>query len=269
MTSGSTKESPTRSSASYVCKNVSRLPSFATPTNYNLLFQNCSRCRLNQDEVMQQVTREQQSQTGNKRILDTIYGEFGQDSFSEQRTADGMPTLWVSRDRIINLLRFLKTAIQPRFEMLLDLTTIDERTRVNRQGQPAADFTVVYHLMSFAGNCDIRLKVALQESSLNLPTAISVWPSANWYEREIWDMFGITFDGHPTLFRILSPPTWHGHPLRKDHPARATEMDPYSLASDVQDYEQHAMKFRPEEWGMERQAEGNEFMFLNLGPNHP
>lgn len=217
---------------------------------------------------MQQVT-EQQSKTGNNRILDTIYHEFGQDSFSGQHTVDGMPTLWVPRDRIIDLLRFLKTAIQPRFEMLLDLTAIDERTRVNRQGQPAADFTVVYHLMSFAGNCDIRLKVALQTGSLNLPTAISVWPSANWYEREVWDMFGITFDGHPTLFRILSPPTWQGHPLRKDHPARATEMDPYSLASDVQDYEQHAMKFRPEEWGMERQAEGNEFMFLNLGPNHP
>lgn len=220
-------------------------------------------------QQVQDQGQEQGRSDGTARVLDVIYREFGQNDFTEQVTVEGMATLWVPRDRIVALLRFLRTACQPRFEMLLDLTAIDERTRVNREGQPAADFTVVYHLMSFAGNADVRLKVALREGDLNLPTAISVWPSANWYEREVWDMFGIVFDGHPTLYRILCPPTWQGHALRKDHPARATEMEPYSLDDDLQDYEQHALKFRPEEWGMHKRSDSSEFMFLNLGPNHP
>jgi NADH-quinone oxidoreductase subunit C/D len=82
-------------------------------------------------------------------------------------------------------------------------------------------------------------------------------------------MFGIRFSGHPNLCRILLPPTWEGHALRKEHPARATEMEPFSLSAERQDYEQEALRFNPEEWGMERASEDTEFMFLNLGPNHP
>jgi NADH-quinone oxidoreductase subunit C/D len=82
-------------------------------------------------------------------------------------------------------------------------------------------------------------------------------------------MFGVTFEGHPHLKRILLPPTWQGHPLRKDHPARATEMGPYSLSPEKYEAEQEALKFRPEDWGMQRAHDGTDFMFLNLGPNHP
>ncbi len=82
-------------------------------------------------------------------------------------------------------------------------------------------------------------------------------------------MFGITFDGHPNLRRILMPPTWKGHPLRKEHPARATEMGPFQLPEEKEIAEQEALQFRPEEWGMERQGEDTDFMFLNLGPQHP
>jgi len=81
--------------------------------------------------------------------------------------------------------------------------------------------------------------------------------------------FGIEFPGHPNLCRILLPPTWQGHALRKDHPARATEMEPFSLDDEKQDYEQEALRFKPEEWGMERHSENSDYMFLNLGPNHP
>ena len=128
---------------------------------------------------------------------------------------------------------------------------------------------MVYHLLSFGRNRDLRLKVALHEADLALPTISDIWPAANWYEREIWDMFGIGFAGHPHLRRIIMPPTWQGHPLRKDHYARATEMEAFSLSDAQQDIEQDALRFVPEDWGMRRQNENTDFMFLNLGPNHP
>ena len=82
-------------------------------------------------------------------------------------------------------------------------------------------------------------------------------------------MFGIEFEGHPNLFRIVLPPTWKGHALRKEHPARATEMEPFSLDDEQEAFEQDALLFNPEQWGMKRQSDTSEFMFLNLGPNHP
>ena len=75
--------------------------------------------------------------------------------------------------------------------MLYDLFAIDERTRANRAGQPDSDFTVVYHLLSLDTNEDMRIKVALEESDPDLPTSVGVWPNANWYEREAFDLFGI------------------------------------------------------------------------------
>lgn len=202
-------------------------------------------------------------------VIAALYQQFGESSFIRQHTAEGMPTLWTSRDKIVAVLKYLRDEYRPRYEMLFDVTAIDERVRVHRQGQPASEFTVVYHASSFSGNCDIRIKVALAMSDLNVPTVIGLWPSANWQEREVWDMFGITFTGHPNLSRILCPPTWKGHALRKDHPARATEMEPYSMSDEIQDREQEQLKFRPEEWGMTRKSENSEYMFLNFGPNHP
>ena len=105
--------------------------------------------------------------------------------------------------------------------MLFDLTAIDERQHFHRQDQRGSDFTVVYHLLSYERNADVRIKVAVTGSAPSLATVTDLWPAANWYECEVWDMFGITFEGHPHLRRILMPPTWNGHPLRKDHPARA------------------------------------------------
>lgn len=202
-------------------------------------------------------------------VISSLYQKFGESTFVRQQTAEGMPTLWVPRERLIAVLSYLKKEHRPRYEMMYDITAVDERVRVHRDGQPASDFTVVYHLWSFSGNTEIRLKVALRESDLHIPTAIPVYINSNWYEREAWDMFGIVFDGHPNLYRIMLPPTWKGHALRKDHPARATEMEPYHLNQDIEDYEQQALKFRPEEWGMRKESEDSEFMFLNLGPNHP
>jgi NADH-quinone oxidoreductase subunit C/D len=153
--------------------------------------------------------------------------------------------------------------------MLYDLTAIDERVRAHRQDQPESDFTICYHLLSFDRNDDIRIKVPLRGESPSLSTITSLWPSADWYEREVWDMFGVKFEGHPHLKRILMPPTWKGHPLRKDHPARATEMGQFRLPDDKEEAEQLALMFKPEDWGMKSESEDSDFMFLNLGPQHP
>jgi NADH-quinone oxidoreductase subunit C/D len=189
--------------------------------------------------------------------------------FTIQPTRDGITTLWITQQNLRTILCYLKLQASSPYELLFDLTAIDERQRTYRQGLPDSDFTVVYHLLSFDRNEDIRLKVALTEAGLSLPTITDIWPSANWYEREVWDMFGIVFEGHPHLRRIIMPPTWHGHPLRKDHYARATEMEPFSLSDERQEIEQNALRFVPEDWGMRRQNETSDFMFLNMGPNHP
>jgi NADH-quinone oxidoreductase subunit C/D len=186
-----------------------------------------------------------------------------------QDTHDRIPTFWVAKDRVSPLLRFLKEEVDQPYKMLYDLSAIDERMRAHRDGQPASDFTVVYHLLSFDRNEYVRVKAALAEDLLSLPSITDIWPSANWYEREVWDMFGIVFDGHPHLQRLLMPDSWVGHPLRKEHPARATEMGPYQLPPDKELAEQEALRFRPEEWGMTRERDGSDFMFLNLGPQHP
>ncbi|MCG2581182.1 MAG: NADH-quinone oxidoreductase subunit C/D [Marinobacter sp.] len=201
-------------------------------------------------------------------LLEALRERLGASLVVEQATLTGMPVLWVTRDSLLDALRFLRDVSDP-FSMLFDLSAIDERLRSKRQGLPASDFTVFYHLLSIDRNRDVMLKVALGESDLTLPSCVSVFPVANWYEREVWDMFGIEFSGHPRLARILMPPTWTGHPLRKDYPARATEFDPYTLTVEGQETEQRALQFDPKDWGMERERDGAEFMFLNLGPNHP
>jgi NADH-quinone oxidoreductase subunit C/D len=186
-----------------------------------------------------------------------------------QAVRDDIPTFWVSKTDIHEAIHSLRSSIPDPYTMMYDLSAIDERGRTHRDGQPPSDFTVVYHLYSFERNAYVRLKVALNETQLSLPTITDIFPSANWYEREVWDMFGIVFDRHPHLERILMPRTWSGHPLRKDHPARATEIGPFRLPDEKQDKEQEALQFRPEEWGMKQEHDGLDFLFLNVGPQHP
>ena len=202
-------------------------------------------------------------------VVTELEGRFGADAFTAQETRCGFPTLWTSGGRLPAVLKFLKTEVERPFGTLYDLTAIDERFRKQRDGQPDSDFTILYHLLSYERNEDVCIKVPLDDGAASLPTATGLWPSANWYEREVWDMFGVRFDGHPSLRRILMPLTWEGHPLRKEHPARATEMGPFQLPDDRQDREQEALRFRPEDWGMKRSHEGTDFMFLNVGPQHP
>jgi NADH-quinone oxidoreductase subunit C/D len=205
-------------------------------------------------------------QTAVHNILPHLQQRFGLDAFQQQITADGILTLWTGKEQIVAAVRFLQLNGYP---SLYDLCGIDERDRARKEQLPVADFTVVYLLFSFKENNFIRLKVSLTGEYPTLSSITSIFHNANWYEREIYDMFGIRFDGHPHLQRILMPLTWSGHPLRKEHPARATEMGPFRLWDEKQDAEQEALRFRPEEWGMQSHSEDADYMFLNIGPQHP
>ena len=199
----------------------------------------------------------------------SLRSEFGASPAASEACRDGIPTFWAHREQVHSILGFLKERAPGPYKMLYDLTAIDERTRTHHGSEPTGDFTVVYHLFSFERNEYIRLKTALDQDALSVDTITDLWPAANWYEREVWDMFGITFSGHPHLTRILMPATWEGHPLRKDHPARATEMGEFRLPDTKQDAEQEALRFRPEEWGMARTRGDSDIIFLNIGPQHP
>jgi NADH-quinone oxidoreductase subunit C/D len=198
-----------------------------------------------------------------------LKNKFGDAVIGEQPTKDEIPTFWVKPDHVLPVLRHFKQEAARRYRMLYDLTAIDERSRVNRPNQLESDFTVVYHLFSLDDNADIRLKTPLKGEHPSIQSITPLWEAANWYEREVWDMFGITFEGHPDLRRILLPSGWEGHPLRKEYPARATEMGPFVLPEDKQQKEQDILRFKPEEFGLQRKSPESDFMFLNLGPQHP
>jgi len=202
-------------------------------------------------------------------IVNEIRNRFSGEESTEQATSDNIPTLWIDSGGVRETLRYLKTDIEKPFRMLLDLSVIDERVRTHRDAQPDSDFSVVYHLLSPERNEDVRVKAALTGEYPSIQSITDIWPSADWYEREAWDMFGVTFEGHPDLRRILMPASWRGHPLRKEHPCRATEMGTFSLPEETEEREERALRFRPEDRGLRRHRDDTEFMFLNLGPQHP
>ena len=204
-------------------------------------------------------------------MLEELQNRFGSEGcVTPQHTCDDIPTAWIDRTRVRDTLRYLKSEIARPFPMLFDLSATDERQRHNRDGLPIGHFTVFYHLFSFDRNQSIRLKVPLRDESLSMPSVTDLWPNANWYEREAYDMFGIRFDGHPFLRRLLMPPWWNGHPLRKEHPARGTEMSRFQLPPENLATMQDALQFKPEEWGLIRKHHDPDFdyMFINLGPAH-
>jgi len=201
-------------------------------------------------------------------IVSILKDKFPQGILSVQLTKDEFPTLWADAGSIISILSFLKKEADQPYSMLYDLTAIDEQAKNNRGEHPESIYTIVYQLLSFKRNSFIRIKVPLTAQTA-IPSITAVWPSANWYEREVYDLFGIKFTGHPDLRRILMPKTWIGHPLQKCHPARATEMAPFQLPEAKQVAEQAAMQFKPEEWGLDKTIADDELMFLNLGPQHP
>ncbi|CAL4319926.1 NADH-quinone oxidoreductase subunit C/D [Buchnera aphidicola] len=201
-------------------------------------------------------------------LIQKLFHAFGKESVTLQVTRTGFPIVWIDASLLLKMGNFLYTLPDP-YNFLFDLHGVDERLREFRNDLPKADFSVFYHLISVKRNNDIMLKIPLLEDNLHVPTLVSLFPNANWYERETWEMFGIFFDKHPNLTRIIMPHTWRGHPLRKNYSARATESEAFFLNQKKEDLEMRSLQFKPELWGMKRRDKDVDFMFLNLGPNHP
>ena len=193
-------------------------------------------------------------------LLRNVKERFG-DKVKDDGGVD-MPTLLTSPETAPELLRFLKHEAPKPFKRLEDLSAVDESERKDR---PEHDFTLVYHLLSFDDPGYLRVKVPLNGKQPQAPSITDLWPSADWYEREVFDMFGIGFSGHQDLRRILMPESWKGHPLRKEHPFRSTEMAPYTEETAATMVPRDAGEYFK---GKPLDAE-EKTMLLNLGPHHP
>ncbi|HET9695231.1 MAG TPA: NADH-quinone oxidoreductase subunit C [Terriglobales bacterium] len=120
-------------------------------------------------------------------------------------------TIWLNRDQLIPAMQFLRDNEATRFNLLSDVTCVDWFPSEPR-------FEVVYQITSIPRKTRMRVKVKLDSSDTRIASVISVWPSSNFFEREVFDLFGIQFEGHPYMKRIMMPEDWKGHPLRKDYP---------------------------------------------------
>lgn len=128
----------------------------------------------------------------------------------------GDHTVVVARGTLVDLLRYCRDEPALAFDMLTDLTAVDYLKYPGRED--GSRFEVVYHLYSLGHNHRLRVKVRVEEDDAVVPTAVPLWPIADWLEREVWDMFGVRFEGHPDLRRLLMYEEFVGHPLRKDYP---------------------------------------------------
>lgn len=135
-----------------------------------------------------------------------------------------VPVVYVEASAIAEVLRFAKESEGFEYAFLSDITATDEEVEPR--------FEVVYNLTSFSTGARIRFKVRVNEGK-PVPTVTGVWDGANWPEREVWDMFGVRFEGHPDLRRILMDERWVGHPLRKDYPLRGYQLFPDAMPINV------------------------------------
>ena len=135
------------------------------------------------------------------------------DSYIKDEEFRGDVSITVKKDSIIDILKFLKEEENFLYDFLVDITCVDY-LKLNKTER----FAVVYNLYSYKNNTRIRIKALVPENDTQIPTVCTIWKAANWMEREVFDLFGIIFTGHPDLRRILTPDDYTGHPLRKDYP---------------------------------------------------
>jgi len=136
---------------------------------------------------------------------------FNREALEEAREFRGEVTLYIRKTHLRRACEFLRDAPELSFKYLSDVTALDHYPNEPR-------FEVVYHLYSIENRQRLRLKVRLSGDDPRVDSMVPVWPAANAFEREVFDLFGIQFEGHPFLRRLLLPEDWEGHPLRKDYP---------------------------------------------------
>jgi NADH-quinone oxidoreductase subunit C len=143
------------------------------------------------------------------------FPELGDDTVTSFR---GEVTVTVPRERLVEVCTWLRDDPGARFAFLSDLSGTDYPDRPDR-------LCVDYHLYSVERNARLRVKVRVSVSDPHVPTVTGLWPTADWHEREVYDMFGVLFDGHPNLIRILMPEDWEGFPQRKDYPLGGVDVE--------------------------------------------
>jgi NADH-quinone oxidoreductase subunit C len=153
----------------------------------------------------------------NNRAVQKLKEKFA-NSLIDVKEFRGEVTVTVRKEDIVAVCRFLKTDLS--YNMLTDVTAVD---------YPGSDqrFMMVYNLYSIPNKDRLRIKAPVEESACSIDTLSGLWNSANWLEREVYDLFGINFIGHPDLRRILMTDDWVGHPLRKDYPLQGPDREPY------------------------------------------
>jgi len=182
----------------------------------------------------------------------------------------GETTLTVRAQDLVTVARFLRDDPDLRFDHLANLTAVDWSKYPGYAGKER--FTTVYHLLSTASGQRITLKVPTSGSdSPTAPSLTGLWAGADWPEREVYDLMGIKFEGHPDLRRILLPYNWPNHPLRKDVP-RGGESVPFSMTWEDEEFEsfgKQIIEARAVPQVPPKQSDANKHMILNMGPHHP
>ncbi|PNU20677.1 NADH-quinone oxidoreductase subunit C [Geothermobacter hydrogeniphilus] len=146
-----------------------------------------------------------------------LKGQFG-DKVLKVEEFRGQTSVTVPKEEIVAVCTFLRDSCG--YNFLTDLCGVDYLGRTPR-------FTVVYQLYNIGTHTRLRLKAEVEEADCRIDTVTGVWSTANWFERECWDLMGIAFVDHPDLRRILLPEDWSGHPLRKDYPVQGPDREPY------------------------------------------
>ena len=152
-------------------------------------------------------------------IIDALQPHVPAGSVEPAPAGDGSPALYVAREHAVAVCTALRDRPELRFALALDITGVDFMPR-----EPRFEVVLILACLGVSGFGDtpkrLRVKFRIPGSDATMPTLSGVWPAMNWGEREVYDLFGIRFDGHPDLRRILMPDDWDGHPARKDYPVQ-------------------------------------------------